>query len=103
MKVPIRRISQNVDSDWIWIQGGLSPFLGPNFIKFCDEKVNLVIFFMYQRPILCTLYGSVLKKGCWGGGGGGGVGGWGCTSLCTNNTPPPPHPTALLKGRIFIL
>jgi hypothetical protein len=31
------------------------------------------LFFMYRRPILCTLYGAVdfltvLKKGCWGGG-----------------------------------
>ncbi len=32
-------------------------------------------FFMYQRPILCNVFGAVdflnvLKKGCWGGGGG---------------------------------
>ncbi len=37
-------------------------------------KIYALSFFMYRRPILCTLYGAVdflnvLKKGCWWGGG----------------------------------
>jgi hypothetical protein len=41
-----------------------------------DPVPSKCSFFMYRRPILCTLYGAVdflnvLKKGCWVGGGGG--------------------------------
>jgi hypothetical protein len=40
-----------------------------------EGTLEYLITFMYRRPILCTLYGTVdflnvLKKGCWWGGGG---------------------------------